>query len=180
MAINTTRLSFDVLPSTNCKLLYLIDNSFYADNITVTGNTLQIISPFSEDVIELSYKQNGVTVLNSNNLNITNVGDLQYLDELPDGAYYAKISICPYDSFWYEKTWYRTCKIECKWHKALLNLDVNTCEECFNKSKQDKLMKAWVYIEAVKANADNNDFVKATSLYEKADKILTDILNCEC
>jgi len=88
--------------------------------------------------------------------------------------------VCPYDQFWYESTFYRTCKIDCKYDKAILFLDLNNCTTCYNTDLANKLNTARIYIEGCKANAKNANLRKATQLYNVANKILDDIINCRC
>jgi len=176
MSLINTKLSFDILNSYSTKTLVLLDTSFYSPNMTITGNTLQVQLPDRSQIQELSYTQNGVTVLNSNNLGITS-GDI---GELPDGVYTAKISICPYDLYWFEKTWYRTDKLECLYYQALLKLDINSCSDCFSPENLGMLATAKVYIEGVKANMYNNNIAKATELYKVASRILDEVINCDC
>ena len=95
--MKSTRLSFDILETNDCKTLGLYDTSFYSSNQTIANATLQVITPFDDQPVELDYYKNAVTVLNSNSLKITNVNDLDLLTTLPDGLYTAKISICPED-----------------------------------------------------------------------------------
>ena len=176
--LHQTRLSFGIIDTDSCKYAAFVDQSFYNEDMTVTGGTLQVITPGSEDAIELSYVQNGVTLLNSNSLGLSNVVDIEDLLDLPDGLYIGKISICPYDQFWYEKTWYRTCLLECKYNKGVLELDLNKCTTCYSEEKAAKLAKAWMYIQGIHANAEVGNYVKCHELYEVADKMLTQILEC--
>lgn len=178
--LKATRLSFDIIDLNSCQTLGLLDTSYYSSNQTISNATLQIISPFDNDPVELDYYKNAVTVINSNNLKITNVNDQDYLVDLPDGLYTAKISICPEDQYWFEKTWYRTCQLECKYDKAFLKLKVNTCDVCYNTDSIQRLERARTYIYGVKANVKACNNKEAGKLYKAADKILTNLLECNC
>lgn len=180
MALKGTRLSFDILETNSCLTLGLYDTSFYSSNQTIANATLQVITPFDETPVELDYYKNAVTILNSNTFKITNVNDLDLLTVLPDGLYTAKISICPEDKFWFEKSWYRTCLLECKYDKAFLKLNVQSCEACFSPEKLKKLERARIYIYGVKTNAANCNNKEASKLYTAANKILDSLLECDC
>lgn len=175
---NSNKLYFEVIPTHNCKTLAIADLSVYAG--IPEGATLQVSVPDSEEVIELMYNTNGVTVLNSNSLRYTNVADLADLEALPDGKYTIKISICPYSSNWFERDVYRICKLECKYYKAILSLDLSACTSCFDPIKQKKLADAKIYMEGVIANTEVGNINQATELYEVANKILTDLIDCDC
>jgi len=179
--MNPTRLAFDLLPENDCKKLLLLDTSYYGGNTVIANSTLQIISPFDDSPVELNFTKNGITVINSNNLGITNVNDFDNLVELPDGLYTAKISICPVDKYWFEKSWFRTCLLECKYDKAFLKLNVQSCEKCFSKDNKERLDRAYIYMYGAKANAKNRNFKEANKLYTASNKILDKLLDdCEC
>lgn len=175
-----TSLSFDVLNAYNCKHLAILDTSYYNPLQDIEGRILQVVSPFDSEVLELPYQKSGITVINSNSLGISKNAPEELLSDIPDGLYTIKISICPYDQFYYEKSFYRTCKIECKYNKAILTLDFNKCTECFDDQKTKKLDTVRRYLDGVIANSENCNFNKATELYKYANKLLDEILNCDC
>lgn len=178
MGVKTIQLSFEVLQTNNCKTLSVVDTSIY--NTTPEGLVMQVVLPDREEVKELSFTRNSVNLLNSNTLGYSNVPDADDLIDLPDGAYTIKISACPYEDFWFEKDIYRICQLECKYNKAVLELDLNSCQNCYDKHKVDKLKEAWLFIQGVKANTENGNIDAATSCYETANKILEKLLNCDC
>jgi len=178
--IRSTRLSFNILDSGSCKDLMLLDTSYYSSNQTISNATLQIISPFDDYPVELNYSKNGITIINSNNLGITNVTDFDYLQVLPDGLYTAKISVCPEEQYWFEKSWYRTCQLDCKYDKAFLKLKVQSCEACFSPENLQRLERARIYSYGAKVNAKNQNYKEADKLYKGAEKILNNLLECDC
>jgi len=178
--LHNTNISFVTFDTFNCKTLGIIDTSYYNPSQVITGNLLQILTPGYTTPVELLYNVSGVTILNSNSVGVTNVIDESYLIELPDGAYTIKMSACPYNILYCEQTFYRTCKLECKYDTAILYLDLNNCTTCYNQDLADKLNTARIYIEGCKANAKNSNIKKATELYNVANRILDDIINCKC
>jgi len=180
MPTYSTALSFDIVDTNSCKTLGIMDTSLYSSSQVISNATLQIISPFDDEAVELDYYKNAMTILNSNSLKITNVLDQDLLTILPDGMYTAKISICPEERFWYEKSWYRTCLLECKYDKAFLKLNVQSCDACFSPEKLQKLERARIYIYGVKTNAANCNIKEADKLYKAANKILDNLIECDC
>lgn len=181
MALEQTVLSYDVLDSHNVNTIVLADTSIYRDGDS--GFVLQVVVPGYpiDKPVELNYYQNGVTILNSNNLKLTNVTNPKFYNPLPDGVYIAKISVCPHDVYWYQKSWYRVANIWCKYYKAFLKLNVKNCEKCYSPQKLAKLNTAWLYINAVVANAEDDNLNACDELYQAASKILDDLLvNCKC
>lgn len=175
-----TQLSFEILNVNSCKLLGILDTSYYSPNQTISNRTLQIITPFDDTPVELDYSHNAVTIFNSNNLNITNVSDFENLTELPDGLYTAKMTVCPEDKFYFEKSWYRTCLLQCKYDKAFLKLNVQECQACFSPQKLESLRRAKIYMMSAKVQADNCNFKEADRMYKASDKLLTKINDCSC
>ena len=175
---NQTLLSFEVLETNNVKTLALADTSNYDDN--ATGFTLQILIPSQRKAVELNYYKAGVTILNSNSLGITNTKQSSLYQDLPDGLYTAKISVCPHEDVWFEKSWYRINQLLCKYYKAFLTLELNKCETCYNKGKKSKLDTIWTYIQGIQSNVYDCNFQKANELYSVANKLSDDILNCCC
>jgi len=180
-AIVKNKLKFDVIEMNNCALMGIMDISSYSvDSDLVELPTLQVLMPGYPEVVELNYYPEQVTILNSNNLQISNVANPEDLLALPDGLWTIKQSICPFEDNWYEKKFYRLCQLECKFYSAFLNLELSKCEDCYSDEKAKKLNTAWMYMQGVKANVGKCNFNKATTLYEKAEKIVDAILDCEC
>lgn len=178
--IKNTKLSFSVIDTHSCHTFGIADLSYYNPLQEIKNATLQVITPFDDEAVEVRYNKNSITILNSNNLKITNVLDTDNLVELPDGLYTAKMSICPEDQFYFEKSWFRTCQLECKYNKALLKLDISECSTCFDKDKLAQLQRTNIYIQGIKANVENCNIAQAKKLYSAASKILENILNCNC
>lgn len=181
MAFAKTELSFDVLNTNNIKTIALNDTSIYKSGDS--GFTLLVAIPgyLPEDAVELSYYKNGVITLNSNSLKLSNVTSPSLYLELPDGLWTAKISVCPYETNWYEKSWYRTAVLECKYYKAFLQLELNICTSCYNKNKKEKLDLVWTYIQGVHSNANDGNYRKASELYSTALDLVEKLLDCkEC
>ena len=75
---------------------------------------------------------------------------------------------------------YRTCLLECKYDKAFLKLNVQSCDDCFSPESLEKLERARIYIYGVKTNAQNCNNKEADKLYKAANKILDSLIDCDC
>ena len=179
MAFNQTLLSFDIVDTNNITTIGLMDTSIYQEG--ASGFALQVIIPgyTAEDAVELSYYPGGVIILNSNNLKLTNVTYPSLYQELPDGLWTVKISVCPFPTNWFEKSWYRTAVLECKFYKAFLQLELNICTSCYNSNKKEKLDLVWTYIQGVHANVSSGNYRQATALYNIALELVDKLLDCE-
>lgn len=178
--LHNTKLEFSIVPTSDCKTFAIVDISYYSPSQAIANSSLQIISPFSPIPVQLNYYRGGVTIINSNNLGITNEWDGGNMQDLPDGIYTAKISMCPEDQYFYEKTWLRTCQLECQYDTALLKLDITKCDECFDPKKLEALQRANIYIQGAKANMKSCNIKQAQALYKAASKIIDNIINCNC
>lgn len=178
--LHQSKLKFEIISSGDCNSIFFADVSYYNPSQTITNLVLQIISPFNPNPQEVKFYPSGVTIINSNLLGITNSWDGSGLQVLPDGIYTGKISMCPENQFYYEYTWFRTCQLECRYNQALLKLDISQCDECFDPKKLDQLKRANIYIQGVKANMEVSNIKQAKALYKAADKIIDNIIHCEC
>lgn len=184
--LKTTYLSFEIADLHNCRLLGIIDTSSYINTDVVENPILQIVLPGdspSGDVQELSYYINGVTILNSNSVGLTNVDTASDLTDLPDGLYIAKMSICPFtgaSAKWFEKKFYRTCQLECKFNKAFLRLELNACNNCPPSSLEKQLDYIERLITGIHANVGDCNWKAANDLYSVADELLDNIIDCDC
>ena len=178
MGFTNTFLDFIVPESFDLRKLVIIDTSFYNPLQQITGNLIQLKVPGYINPVELSYNQSAVSIFNSNTLGISNVSDEELLLPLPDGPYIIKMSICNYENNWVEKIDYRTSQIEVKYDKALLRLNLSECATCFNSSMMSKLNTANVYIQGCKANSRTGNLKKAKELYNVANRLLDDLINC--
>lgn len=176
---NQTKLSFDVANTNNIKTIGLLDTSIYASE--ANGYTLLVTIPgyLPKDAVELNYYPSGTIILNSNNLKLSNVTSPTLYLDLPDGLWTAKISVCPYATNWYEKSWYRIASLECKFYKAFLQLELGACTSCYNKHKKERLDLAWTYIQGVSANVSTGNYRMATSLYNTALDLVEKMLDCQ-
>ena len=178
--LHSSKLSFKILQQPDELAIYFADTSYYNPSQVISNLILQIISPFDPAPKEVKFYPKGITIINSNLLGITNDWDGGHLQVLPDGIYTAKLSMCLDTQFYYEYTWLRTSQLECKYNKALLKLDISQCDECFDPKKLDQLKRANIYIQGVKANMEVANVKQAKALYRAADKIIDNIIQCEC
>ena len=177
MSVTSNELSFEIVDTHNCKLLAIMDTSTY---LGVPEGLIIQVKPPSFPVKELNYNKSAITIFNSNSLGFTNVTSSINYTDLPDGEWIIKISICPYNVFWSEKKFYRTCQIWCKYYTAFLKSKMSGCDTCPENQIEEKLETAKRYIEGVEAQAINCDFGTASKLYTIANNILNSIIDCDC
>lgn len=177
--INSTAIDFSFIDTFTCKTIGIMDISYYNPLHIITEPIIQVLVPGYDEAVQLNYYKGGVTILNSSNLAIKKVLDPEDYIDLPDGAYTVKMSVCPHDQFYRERTFYRTCKLDCLYDSALLKLDFSKCDSCFSPAKLARLKLAKIYIRGVISNTNNCNIKKANELYSTATKILNDIIKCD-
>lgn len=171
-----TTLGFTVLDTDSCKTFMLADVSHYVSQ--VVNPKFEIITPYSEDSVELFYNVGGLTRFNSSNLGITKIGE--DLQSLPDGLYTVKMSIGSTCNDWVKKQFFRVCQLECKYHKAVLKLGLSECKNCYDSDLKQKIYDSWLYIEGIKAATVNSDVNKAQAFYKRVNAMLDKVLDNDC
>jgi hypothetical protein len=182
--VGKTKIGFSILDTNDCKTIELKDKSFFPTGVACEQVVLQIITPYKKQPVELPYIVGGIITLNSNNLEITCVEEECDLQDLPDGLYTAKISQFPHELVWYERQFFRVCKLECAFHKAVLKLGLGECRDCYDPHLKQKLDIIWYFIQGVKTNANIGRIANASDLYASALKELKTIIGedngCNC
>lgn len=179
MAIDTSvlNLDFEVLGcTTNCKVLKIADlsnwgpaalNPTYID-VTVPGATVPVTNLFFK---------NQINVLNTNNLQLSDVTDYSFLGNLPDGTYQICVRVCMgqtddlqpiYKSVC--KYFLQDCQIRCAIARKLLAVDL-TCQPC-RVELLEKVLDIQLFLDAAHAQIDNCNVNKAMEYYRHASTLL--------
>jgi hypothetical protein len=169
-----SRLSLAFPEINSVEHLYVVDTSYYNDNLPVTGQTLEILGPGrNEPVVKYIKQKHFSVVFNSTSLGITPKG---VQSELPDGVYEIHYSISPNDKLWVTYYFAKADAIKERLYKKYC------AQFSGNKSKkaQESALKKLDYIEqlikAYKAQAEFlADKEKAIELYQEADRLLDQI-----
>ena len=121
-----------------------------------------------------------LNIYNSNGLGITKASCEEDLMDLPDGLWKVKYSICPNDKLFIERFFLKTDKIQCKYDKAFLSLDLDNLSEETQKSKRKDLSSIEIFIQGAISAANNQNAKLASDLYKKADRLLNTFGQCDC
>lgn len=172
-------LDFVVVDTHNTLTLGIADTSFYPSGFTVSNPTLEITPPnFPKATV--GYTQSAMTVFNSNTLNITCVGEVSLLTDLPDGIWEIKQSIAPPITFNIERTFIRTVKLEQKFGRAFLKTDLVQCNQDVKTEQMKVLDEVWFYIQAAIAAANQCNNLLAMNLYKLANTMIDNFLRDRC
>lgn len=152
------------------------DVSPYPTNFTVSNPVFQITVP-QFPTINVPFTPKSANVYYADDLNIGN----DNCTALPDGIYNIQFSINPSQNLSASFSFLRTYAIRCKYANIFLKIDLDC--NCNIKTIQDqlnKLQEADLLINGAIAAANNADYLLSFKLYDKADKLLNKIVDCNC
>lgn len=169
-------LDIAVVPTYNMNLLAVADGSTYS--AIPVSPTIEITPPSLPKVV-LPFTPSQMAIYNSTDLGITT--GTNYL-ALPDGIYQFNYSIAPAYQNFVSKTVLRVDKLQEKFDKAFLNLDMMECDKAIKTQQKVELSSAYFMIQGAIAAANNCATVDAIKLYAQAEKMLKyySDKNCGC
>jgi hypothetical protein len=173
------KLDILVIPTYSTLTLGVMDISTYpTDPPNVTSPSIAITVPGFGTTI-LPFDVGVFNVYNTANLGITQVGNEQ---PLPDGIYKLKYSVAPTYLNFVERTIMRTEKIQEKFDRAFLTLDLMECDRAIKTQSTVTLNTINFFIQGSIAAGNNCAEYEANKLYIQADNMLNTFLksNCGC
>jgi len=175
------KLDIVVVPTYSTLTLGVMDASTYPTNPSppISGASMRITIPGFGDAPLLPFDINSFNLYNSGNLGITEVGVDQ---PLPDGIYRLRYSISPAYLNFVERTIMRTEKIQEKFDRAFLQLDLMECDGAIKTQSSVTLNTINFFIQGAIAAGNNCAEYEANRLYNQADNMLNSFLrsNCGC
>jgi hypothetical protein len=172
------KLDIIVVPTYSILTLGVMDASTYPDSPPITSPTISITVPGFGEVL-LPFDVNTFNIYNSGNLGITAVGVDQ---PLPDGIYRLRYSVAPAYLNFVERTIMRTERIQEKFDRAFLQLDLMECDGAIKTQSSVTLNTINFFIQGSIAAGNNCAEYEANRLYVQADNMLNSFLrsNCGC
>jgi hypothetical protein len=173
------KLDILVLPTYNVLTLGIADASTYPDDPPiVVSPTIEITVP-NFGLVVLPFVVNDFNLFNSASLEITEVGINQ---PLPDGIYKLRYSIAPAYENYVDRTIMRTEKIQEKFDRAFLQLDLIECDRAIKTQSSVTLNTINFFIQGSIAAANNCAEYESNKLYTQANNMLDSFLksNCGC
>ena len=148
-------LSLDVIETSNCSVLNVVDTSVYTDDIPMDCGELLITPPgFTAPVL--------TTVQKDFNLKFTPcaLGAVvascdPATSTLADGIYIIKYQVAPVDKVYVEYNYLRTTELLSAYYKKLCEIDIHPCEP--SSAKKDLLAEMYyirTLIDAAKAKVE--------------------------
>lgn len=175
-----SKLNFNIIDTHDFKTLGIVDTSWYNPDITVETPTIEILPPGYTVAASPYFMTKALNVYNSNGLGITRASCEDDLVDLPDGLWKVKYSICPNDQLFVERFFLKTDKIQCKYNKAFLSLDLENLSDSKQQQKRKDLNEIEIFLNGSIAAANNQNAKLASDLYKKADNLLNRFGQCDC
>lgn len=175
-----SKLNFNIVDTHDFKTLGVVDTSWYNPDITVETPTIEILPPGYTVAASPFFMIKALNVYNSNGLGITRASCEEELVDLPDGLWKIKYSICPNDKLFIERFFLKTDKIQCKYNKAFLSLDLENLSDSKQQQKRKDLNEIEIFLNGSIAAANNQNAKLASDLYKKADNLLNRFGQCDC
>jgi len=173
------KLDILVIPTYNVFSLGVMDASTYPEEPPpIVSPSIKITVPGFGDTT-LPFDRNTFNVYTTANLGITEVGSEQ---PLPDGIYRLLYTVAPAYLNYVERTIMRTEKIQEKFDRAFLQLDLMECDGAIKTQSTVTLNAINFFIQGAIAAGNNCAEYEANKLYTQADNMLNNFLrtNCGC
>lgn len=116
-------------------------------------------------------------VFNSTDFGITTEGNEV---PIPDGVYHLKYTVNPAFTYYVEKSIIRVDKLQEKFDKAFMKLDMMECDGAIKKQSKVELNTIYFFIQGAIAAANDCAIIQSQKLYDQADNMLNSILNNDC
>jgi hypothetical protein len=170
-------IDFEIISTGNPKTIVFLDSSDYFKE--PEKPLLEVTLPGYSKYFLVNIRARKVNTLNSNTIGLTELLNNDCLVDLPDGIYTYKYKICPYDSLYKVKKFFRTTLLDKELEDLYLQI-----ENPENLTKEDKvfeyqLVEIHSAIEGAKAVA-NKDEKKAQSFYKVAQKLISQLKEGIC
>jgi hypothetical protein len=148
-------LSLDVIETSNCSILNVIDTSVYTDNIPFNCGELLITPPgFTAPVLTEVQKDFNLKFTPCA-LGVQTTSCNTTVNSLSDGIYIIKYQVAPTDKVYVEYNYLRTTELLSAYHKKLCEIDVQPCEP--SSVKKDLLAEMYyirTLIDAAKSKVE--------------------------
>ena len=171
--VSTPVINILTVPTYDLNTLAVVDNSVYDG--TPPSVTLTIDVPGFGTVTGLTFNVNSLNIYNSILLGISTE-----LEPLPDGNYCISYMITGNSTPTVEKKLMRVDKLQEKFDKAFLSLDMMEHDRAIKTQSKVDLQSIYFFIQGAIASANNCAVVEATKLYIEADKMLKSFIGKNC
>ncbi len=176
-----SNLEVSIVPTNNCKILKVVDNSIYNPNILVENAILEVTLPGYTCPVIFNVTPGFVLLLNSSSLNIAPASNYAALLPLPEGIYNIKYSIRPNNQLFIEYDYLRNCQQFQRYIVACCAFFDKKCTFCDNDVIKLRKDLNWIkeLIDAAKFKVEDcGECGEGLELYNEANTLLLKVNNC--
>lgn len=173
IGIDTYKIDFLVLETGDPRFIVLYDTSNYLS--TPEKPLLEITPPGFTGHYELPYNVGGITVINSDNIGLTEECDYDDYAPLPDGVYIIKQKVCPYDELFEQKYYLVTNLFDSKFNELLTKID--SYDRADSSVVKATILDVEVLIKSAKAEIVYCNVQKGVNKYKTAMHLVEKLLN---
>lgn len=176
-----THLNIDIVSNYDCKILSILDTSYYNNQLPILDPLLIITPPGFKNGYSFSYVPNQKNSFSAYDLGLVNATNNETLPNLPDGVYKITQQICPHDQLYNTYYHMRVCNLLNLYYTQFCKI-INFCNYENKEIKYliEKLNKIKFFIDASKYSSDYClDIEKAMCFYYKAEELLIDFDKCK-
>lgn len=171
------KLDIIVVPTYTTYNMAVVDISTYPTEPPVVTNPVIQIKVPTFNTYSGTFSVQETNVFNSTDFGITTEGNEL---PIPDGVYHLKYMIDPSAENYVEKSIIRVDKLQEKFDKAFMKLDMMECDKAIKKQSKVELNTIYFFIQGAIAAANDCAIVQSQKLYERADRMLNQIINSDC
>lgn len=172
------KLDIIVLPTYNKYNMAVLDASTYpTDPPVVNTPWLQITVPGFGLSYNGAFTVNAPNVFTSTTFGFTELGEET---PLPDGIYLIKYTVNPATEYFVEKSIMRVDRIQEKFDKVFMQLDMMECDNAIKTQSKVELNSIYFMIQGAIAAANDCATIASGKLYDKADSMLDKLLANGC
>lgn len=175
-----TKLDLNIIDTHNNLTIGIADASTYDPVIPIANPSLEVTPPGGFSKVTLPFTPKSINIINSNLAGITIACNYDELWVMPDGIWNFKYSIQPNLTTFVSLYYLRTTDIECKIQSAILKNLVGDGDPLPKESQLKQLLDVQLLVDGAIAAANKANTQLAMDLYNKASKVLDNIMNQKC
>lgn len=170
-------VDFEIIPTGNPKTLVFIDASNYYTE--PERPLLEITMPGFNKYFLVNIVARKVNTFNSNTIGLTELVNNGDLTNLPDGAYHFRFKVCPYETVFKDKVFFRTTLIEQRLSELYDKLGATECTKATDSQTLRDIVEVHALIEGAKVIVCKNE-TKANQFYQLASALIDSISEKLC
>lgn len=179
MPVTTPILDILLLDTHNLGTLGVADVSQYPTGFTITSPSLEIIPP-SFPVSTKSFTPNSLNIFNADDAGVGCSDPTGVKCEIPDGYWQLKYTVAPAQTYFVQKSFMRTNRLQRLLGQAFLSIDLDKCDEVIKAQDMAQIDQINYYLQSSIAAGNECNAKLAIDLYNIAYRMTNQLLKDKC